>query len=88
MTNYSEQIIELIRSNLNLEIDNSVTDIENEPLLGRKFGLQPYDLAYLLFEVEKTFGITFPEKYIIDRGLRTIGGFSRFIIDSREQSEL
>ena len=85
MNNYTDQIIKLMRSNLKLIIDSNTSNIENEPLLGKKFNLMPFDLAYLLLEVEKLFNITISEEYIINHGLKTIADFSDYIGGGHDQ---
>ena len=76
---YTDRIIGIMRNNLKIRIDDSIPNMKDEPLLGKRLSLTPQELAYLLLEVEKELHITFSEGYIVRHGLKTIGDFSNYI---------
>lgn len=42
------------------------------PLTGRRFDMTATDLVYVLFELEREFGITIPPEYLENYGLSSI----------------
>lgn len=53
-------------------------DLEEE-LLGRKLKLKPRDLLYVFFDIEKEFGITVPEKEIVEGRFNTFSNIAGII---------
>lgn len=45
----------------------------DEPLTGAAWNLSPTDLVYILFELEKEFGLRFPAEVLENYGLGTAG---------------
>lgn len=73
------KIVSIMKDLLLYEFDDNINDVENAPFFGRKFRLLPFELGYLLNEIEKEFRILVPESYLIDPGIKTIGDFVRII---------
>ena len=67
------------------EIDDN--DDLSKDLLGNTWGLQARDLVYLLFDVEKAFGIKIPEQEIADGNFNTIHNI-RSLISSQLAAHL
>ncbi|HOM03449.1 MAG TPA: peptide maturation system acyl carrier-related protein [Acetivibrio sp.] len=59
-------------------------EIKDKPLLGYDMGMRPRHLVYLFFSIEKYFGITIHEKYIIDGRFNTLANIVEIIKEELE----
>ena len=75
----TKKIVSIMKDKLSFQFDENMDNISEKPFFGKHFRLQPYELAYLLMEIEKEFDITIPEEYLLDPGVKTIDDFTRYI---------
>ncbi|WP_034861073.1 phosphopantetheine-binding protein [Ruminiclostridium cellobioparum] len=54
-----------------LGLDISLVDFNTDMLSGQ-FGIEPRDLVYLFFDIEREFNITIPEKDIVSGEFKTL----------------
>ncbi len=64
--NIFSRINEIFIDALDMDLNNYNKRDYEDPLLGNKFRLEPRDLLYLFFEIEKKFGITIPEQAVME----------------------
>lgn len=74
------RVISIMRDKLSFRFNENMDQIEHQNFFGEHFQLQPYELAYLLMEVEREFNISIPEAYLIDPGVKTIDHFTKYIM--------
>jgi acyl carrier protein len=74
------EIISIMKNKLCFEFNEKMDEIEHQNFFSKHFNLAPFELAYLLMEVEKDFNISIPEAYLIDPGVKTIGHFTKYIM--------
>jgi len=79
-----QKIITIIKYRLKKSFDNTNSSVYYEPLLGRTIGLKPFELAYLVMEVNKAFAVPIPESYLLNPGVRTINDFINAIEQYRK----
>ena len=61
-----EKIKEMIKTTLNVNIDNMTEDEKDYPLLSKKFDVMPYQMLVFFTRVEKEFDIRIPDESIVD----------------------
>jgi hypothetical protein len=87
MFDYSTQeVINTIRGLYPFSEEFLICENFNEPLTGRKFRFSNVDLAYLFFELEKRFGITFKNTTISEYSFSTIDKISKVIEQIEEET--
>ena len=69
------KILSIIKDRLKIVFDETISNIGDKPLLGDEIGLNSYELAYLVMEVNKTYNMLIPEEYLLCPGLQTINDF-------------
>lgn len=78
------KIISIMKDKLFFKFDEKMDQIELQNFFSKHFNLAPFELAYLLMEVEKEFNISIPEAYLIDPGVKTIDHFTKYIIANQK----
>lgn len=78
----SEQIVSLLHKEFCIPYSLLTPEQWDTPLTGKKIGLNGFDMACLLFEVEKMFGKQFEAKVLKDYGFATIKNISEVIQSS------
>ncbi len=76
-----EKIKEMIKTTLNVNIDNMTEDEKDYPLLSKKFDVMPYQMLVFFTRVEKEFGIRIPEESIVDGKFNSYNDISKIILD-------
>ena len=77
-------IISIMKDKLSFKFDDKSDQIVFQNFFSKHFSIAPYELAYLLMEVEKEFQITISETYLIDPGVKTIDSFIKYIIANQK----
>lgn len=80
----NNKIISIMKDKLAFKFDEKVYQIELKNFFSQYFSLTPYELAYLLMEVEREFHITIPETYLVDPGVKTIDSFTKYILANQK----
>jgi acyl carrier protein len=75
-----EKILTIMKNQLSLSFDEEMPDIENQPLLSESFRLTPYQLGYMVMEIEKEFNIDIQESYFLRSEIQTINAFVKIIV--------
>lgn len=78
------KIISIMKDKLFFKFDEKMDQIEYHNFFSVHFNLEPFELAYLLMEVEREFNISIPETYLIDPGVKTIDHFTKYIIANQK----
>lgn len=78
-----DKIISIMKDKLSFKFDEKMDHIELQNFFSKHFNLAPFELAYLLMEVEREFDITIPEIYLIDPGIKTINDFTQYLITNQ-----
>jgi acyl carrier protein len=81
------KIISIMKERLSFKFDERMDQIEHQNLFGKGFNLTPFELAYLLMEVEKEFNIQISESFLLDPGVKTINDFTTYIVAHQKGSE-
>ena len=76
--------ISIMKNKLLFKFDEKADKIELKNFFGQFFDLAPFELAYLLMEVEREFNISIPDTYLIDPGVKTIDNFTKYIIANQK----
>lgn len=69
----------ILKSRFALDIDAIKEDFGDKKLLGREFGMNPRDLLYLFFDIEKEFAISIPQESIATGEFSTYNGICKII---------
>ncbi len=73
------KILSIMKDKLSFKFNEKADQIELQNFFSKHFNLAPFELAYLLMEIEKEFHISIPETYLIDPGVKTIDSFTKYI---------
>lgn len=76
-----EKIKEMIKTTLNVNIDNMTEGEKDYPLLSKKFDVMPYQMLVFFTRVEKEFGIRIPDESIVDGKFNSYNDISKIILD-------
>lgn len=76
-----EKIKEMIKTTLNVNIDNMTEDEKDYPLLSKKFDVMPYQMLVFFTRVEKEFDIRIPDESIVDGKFNSYNDISKIILD-------
>lgn len=71
----TDNIISIMKNRIKLRFDADMENIVDIPLLGDSIGVEPYELCYMVVEVEKEYDFRIPESYLLDPGVQTINDF-------------
>ena len=72
-----------MKDKLAFKFDEKLDQIELKNFFSHHFSIKPYELAYLLMEIEREFQITIPETYLLNPGIKTISSFTKYIITNQ-----
>ena len=75
-----EKIKEMIKTTLNVNIDNMTEDEKDYPLLSKKFDVMPYQMLVFFTRVEKEFDIRIPDESIVDGKFNSYNDISKIIL--------
>lgn len=76
-----EKIKEMIKTTLNVNIDNMTEGEKDYPLLSKKFDVMPYQMLVFFTRVEKEFSIKIPDETITEGKFNSYNDISKIIID-------
>lgn len=81
------ELIILLKDKFKVDFSDRWEDVKDKHLLGYTMGMRPRHLVYLFFEIEKVFGITISEKYIIGGNFSTFASIVQIIHNELESKE-
>lgn len=82
-----EKILNIMEGKLKIDPNLLNAENYNKPLTGNVFNLTGLDLAYLFFEVEKSFGIKIETKKILSYEFNDIQNIAELIMNCGEFKE-
>ncbi|MDE7423851.1 MAG: hypothetical protein K2N51_09185 [Lachnospiraceae bacterium] len=76
-----EKIKEMIKTTLNVNIDNMTEEEKDYPLLSKRFDVMPYQMLVFFTRVEKEFGIKISNESIVDGKFNSYNDISKIVLE-------
>jgi peptide maturation system acyl carrier-related protein len=83
-----EKLLRIFKERFDLDWSERYLEIQDQHLLGSKLRMEPRDLLYLFFDIEREFGITIPKEQIISGEFSSLSNIARMIEQQLEVNRI
>ena len=87
MNKIATELKGIFKQRFEMDLGDYNEEALDKELLGYEFNMQPRDLLYLFFDIEKEFGITIPQEDIAEGRFNTFNNIAVIIADCLQSKE-